>query len=80
MLWGDSKEGDDFFWSVLGDDPDCWPVTIGSHNSAWWHYEGGMVQFLAELCDGTLDPWALPPVKPKLTGWGVAGGGWHTTV
>lgn len=80
MLWGDSKEGDEFFWSVLGDDPDLWPVTISSHNSAWWHYEAGMVQFLAELCDGTLDPWALPPVKPELTGWGVAGGGWHMTV
>ncbi|MGW2583857.1 hypothetical protein ACWCYZ_21405 [Streptomyces virginiae] len=80
MLWGNSKEGDEFFWSVLGDDPDHWPVTVGSHNSAWWHYEGGMVQFLAELCDKSLDPWALPTVEPELTGWGVAGGGRHTTV
>ncbi|WP_234314255.1 MULTISPECIES: hypothetical protein [unclassified Streptomyces] len=77
LHWADSKEGDDFFWSVLGGDPDRWPVTISSHDSAWWIYEGGMVQFLAELCDGTLDPWALPRVDPELTGWGVAGGGWH---
>ncbi|MFE5804503.1 hypothetical protein [Streptomyces sp. NPDC056491] len=80
MLWGNSREGDEFFWSVLGDDPDRWSVTISSRNSAWWHYEGGMVQFLAELCEGALEPWALPVVRPELTGWGVAGGGWHRTV
>lgn len=77
MSWGDSKEGDSFFWSVLGDDPEQWPVTICSRNGPWWHYEGGVVQFLAELCEGTLDPWALPPVRPEVTGWGVAGGGWR---
>ncbi|WP_316745414.1 hypothetical protein [Streptomyces sp. MK7] len=80
MSWGGSKEGDQFFWSVLGDDPEHWPVTVCSRNGAWWHYAGGMVQFLAELCDGTLDPWALPPVRPEVTGWGVAGGGWRETV
>ncbi|MFI8388003.1 hypothetical protein [Streptomyces sp. NPDC085540] len=79
ITWGDSKEGDQFLWSVLGDDPEHWPVTICSRNGPWWHYEGGMVQFLAELCDGTLEPWALPPVKPEVTGWGMAGGGWHVT-
>ncbi|WP_406083604.1 hypothetical protein [Streptomyces virginiae] len=78
--WGESKEGDRFFWSVLGDDPEHWPVTICSRNGPWWHYEGGMVQFLAELCDGTLDPWALPQVRPEVTGWGVGGGGWRETV
>ncbi|MGE7384773.1 hypothetical protein ACQKM2_04610 [Streptomyces sp. NPDC004126] len=80
MSWGASKEGDQFFWSVLGDDPEHWPVTICSRNGPWWHYQGGMVQFLAELCDGTLDPWALPPVRPEVTGWGVAGGGWRETM
>ncbi|MEU4356260.1 hypothetical protein [Streptomyces virginiae] len=80
MSWGESKEGDRFFWSVLGDDPGQWPVTICSRNGPWWHYESGMVQFLAELCEGTLEPWALPPVRPEVTGWGVAGGGWRETV
>ncbi|MEU6243375.1 hypothetical protein [Streptomyces sp. NPDC047024] len=77
MSWGSSTEGDHFFWSVLGDDPDHWPVTICSRNGPWWHYEGGTVQFLAELVNGTLDPWALPPVDPEVTGWGSAGGGWQ---
>ncbi|MGV9337324.1 hypothetical protein [Streptomyces sp. NPDC003688] len=43
----------------------------------WWHYAGGTVQFLAELTNGTLEPWALPPISPEVTGWGVAGGGWQ---
>lgn len=77
MTWGNSTEGDQFLWSVLGDDPEYWPITICSRNGAWWHYEGGMVQFLAELCDGALEPWALPPVKPEITGWAVEGGGWQ---
>ncbi|WP_258054110.1 hypothetical protein [Streptomyces sp. INR7] len=76
---GASAEGDQFFWSVLGDDPERWPVTICSRNGPWWHYEGGMVQFLAELCAGVLEPWALPPVKPEITGWTVEGGGWRQT-
>ncbi|MFJ7779678.1 hypothetical protein [Streptomyces yangpuensis] len=75
--WGDSTEGDNFYWSVPGDGPGHWLVTICSRNGPWWHYEGGVVQFLAELCDGTLEPWALPPVKPRITGWAVEGGGWH---
>ncbi|MEW1803622.1 hypothetical protein ACIGO7_36625 [Streptomyces virginiae] len=75
--WGDSAEGDQFFWSVLGDDPEHWLVTICSRNGPWWHYEGGMVQFLAEFCAGALEPWALPPVKPEITGWAVEGGGWR---
>ncbi|MFD5528317.1 MULTISPECIES: hypothetical protein [Streptomyces] len=77
--WGASAEGDQFFWSVLGDDPERWPVTICSRNGPWWHYEGGMVQFLAELCAGVLEPWALPPVKPEITGWTVESGGWRQT-
>jgi hypothetical protein len=76
MCWGNSAEGDNFFWSVVGDDPEHWPVTVCSRNGPWWHYEGGMVQFLSELCGGGLEPWALPPVRPQVTGWAVADGGW----
>ncbi|MFI5666609.1 hypothetical protein [Streptomyces sp. NPDC051704] len=75
MSWGESTDGDQFFWSALGDDPEQWPVTVCSRNGPWWHYAGGTVQFLAELCDGTLEPWALPPVRPVITGWDAPGGG-----
>ncbi|MFJ3927603.1 hypothetical protein [Streptomyces sp. NPDC090022] len=69
LYWGNSAEGDRFLWSTVPGDPQRWPVTVCSRNDAWWHYDGGMVQFLAELCDGTLDPWALPPVRPVVTHW-----------
>lgn len=67
LPWAESNEGDKFLWSATGDDPQGWLVTIASRNGGWWHYEGGAVQFLAEYCDGTLEPWALPPVGPDVT-------------
>ncbi|OKI47487.1 hypothetical protein [Streptomyces sp. MJM1172] len=69
LSWGESMEGDQFLWSSVTEDPEHWLVTVSSRNGVWWHYEGGMVQFLAELCDGTLEPWGLPPVRPEVTGW-----------
>ncbi|MDT0545755.1 SMI1/KNR4 family protein [Streptomyces lonegramiae] len=62
LPWGDSNQGDMFLWSTTGDGPGEWLVTVASHNGGWWHYAGGAVQFLAELCDGTLEPWELPRV------------------
>ncbi|MFE2142662.1 hypothetical protein ACFXA3_13105 [Streptomyces sp. NPDC059456] len=69
LSWGESQEGDQFLWSSVPEGPEHWLVTVCSHNGPWWHYEGGMVQFLAELCDGTLERWALPTVRPEVTGW-----------
>ncbi|WP_405980955.1 hypothetical protein [Streptomyces sp. NBC_00158] len=39
-----------------------------SRNAVWWNYDGGVVQFVAELCAGKLEPWVLPRVRPTLTG------------
>ncbi|MDW6060293.1 SMI1/KNR4 family protein [Streptomyces sp. FXJ1.4098] len=62
LPWAESNQGDMFLWSTTGDGPQDWLVTVASHNGGWWHYAGGAVQFLAELCDGTLEPWELPPI------------------
>ncbi|MGY0058859.1 SMI1/KNR4 family protein [Streptomyces sp. LZ34] len=62
LPWAESNQGDMFLWTTTGDDPREWLVTVASHNGGWWHYAGGAVQFLAELCDGTLEPWELPSV------------------
>jgi hypothetical protein len=67
LPWAESNEGDKFLWTTVGDGPQQWPVTIASRNGGWWHYEGGAVQFLAEYCEGTLEPWALPPVGTEVT-------------
>nr|WP_245730082.1 hypothetical protein [Micromonospora pallida] len=65
LPWAQSNQGDIFLWTTTGPGPDEWPVTVASRNLGWWHYMGGAVQFLAELVDGTLQPWELPPVRPN---------------
>ncbi|MGW0731177.1 SMI1/KNR4 family protein [Streptomyces sp. NPDC002851] len=68
LPWAESNEGDQLLWTTTGDSPQQWLVTVASRNGGWWHYEGGgAVQFLAELCDGTLEPWALPSIDPEVT-------------
>lgn len=66
LPWAESYEGDRFLWSAIESSPQQWRVTIASRSGGWWHYEGGVVQFLAELCDGTLEPWALPAIGPDV--------------
>ena len=66
LPWAASNQGDYFLWTTADPNSDNWTVTVASRSFAWWHYEGGMVQFLAELVDGTLEPWALPPVTPEV--------------
>ncbi|NYI08269.1 SMI1/KNR4 family protein [Allostreptomyces psammosilenae] len=67
LPWAQSNQGDHFLWTTTGDGPEQWLVTVASHNGGWWHYAGGAVQFLAELVEGTLEPWGLPPVRPGVT-------------
>ncbi|TVL91078.1 SMI1/KNR4 family protein [Streptomyces sp. SAJ15] len=67
LPWGESNESDKFMWTTTGDSPEDWVVTVASRSGGWWHYGGGMVQFLAEYCGGTLEPWALPPIDPEVT-------------
>ncbi|TGB02603.1 SMI1/KNR4 family protein [Streptomyces palmae] len=67
LPWAESNEGDKLLWRTTGDDPQHWTVTVASRNGGWWYYEGGAVQFLAEYCAGTLEPWALPPVTAEVT-------------
>lgn len=56
LPWAESDESDTFAWRTTGGTPQEWCVTVAGHGGGWWHYEGGAVQFLAELCDGTLEP------------------------
>lgn len=66
LPWAQSNQGDLFLWTTTTAEPDDWPVTVASRNGGWWNYLGGAVQFLAELIDGTLQPWELPPVRPEV--------------
>jgi hypothetical protein len=67
LPWAESDESDKFMWSTAGKTRQEWLVTVAGPGGAWWHYEGGAVQFLAELCDDTLEPWGLRVFDPEVT-------------
>ncbi|MGA5412586.1 SMI1/KNR4 family protein [Streptomyces pseudogriseolus] len=67
LPWSESDESDKFMWSTVGEDPREWDVTVATRGGAWWRYEGGAVQFLAELCDGSVEPWGLREFDPEVT-------------
>ncbi|MFG2919277.1 SMI1/KNR4 family protein [Kitasatospora sp. NPDC048298] len=67
LPWAGSNQGDFFLWTTGPAGPQEWTVTVASRSSAWWHYTGGAVQFLADLVGGVLEPWALPRVRADVT-------------
>ncbi|MFI6985188.1 SMI1/KNR4 family protein [Embleya sp. NPDC050154] len=69
LPWAESNQGDFFLWTTNPAGPQAWTVTVASRSSAWWHYTGGAVQFLADLVTGAVEPWALPKVRPDVVTW-----------
>ncbi|GAA3024725.1 hypothetical protein GCM10020229_40000 [Kitasatospora albolonga] len=69
LPWGSSNQGDFFLWSTNAAGPHEWTVTVASRNGDWWHYTGGLVQFLADLISGALEPWGLPVIRPEYYRW-----------
>ncbi|MFJ9690812.1 SMI1/KNR4 family protein [Kitasatospora sp. NPDC101183] len=69
LPWGGSNQGDFFLWTTSPAGPQEWTVTVASRNGAWWHYAGGLVQFLADLVGGAPEPWGLPVVRPGCRAW-----------
>ncbi|MFF7459657.1 SMI1/KNR4 family protein [Kitasatospora sp. NPDC008115] len=69
LPWAGSNQGDLFLWATNPAGPQEWTVTVASRSSAWWHYTGGAVQFLADLVTGAVEPWALPRVRPDVARW-----------
>ncbi|MCH0542360.1 SMI1/KNR4 family protein [Streptomyces sp. MUM 203J] len=62
LPWGESVDGDLFFWTTTGAGPDDWTVTVAARSHGWWHYTGGVAQFVADWIDGGLERWELPPL------------------
>ncbi|MFD9685745.1 SMI1/KNR4 family protein [Kitasatospora sp. NPDC059088] len=69
LPWGGSNQGDVFLWSTSPAGPQEWTVTVASRSGAWWHYGGGLVQFLADLTSEAVQPWGLPRVRPQSRPW-----------
>ncbi|MCH5672359.1 SMI1/KNR4 family protein [Streptomyces gilvus] len=60
LPWGESLEGDVFYWRTTGPDPERWPVVASGRNGAWWECAGGMLAFLVGVVDGTGERSELP--------------------
>lgn len=62
--WGDSCDGDDFYWRTGGNHPDEWTILVSGRNDDWCEYEATLTQYLAGLVSGTVPPDGLPPDFP----------------
>ncbi|MFR9794352.1 hypothetical protein ACL02U_00335 [Streptomyces sp. MS06] len=62
--WGDSCDGDDFYWRTVGDSPDDWTVLVAGRNDDWCEFRGTLTEYLAGLVSGTVPPDGLPPDFP----------------
>ncbi|WP_445528472.1 hypothetical protein [Streptomyces cyslabdanicus] len=62
--WGDSSEGDVFYWRTSSTDAESWTVLVEGHNDDWCEYEGTLTSYLAGMARGTVPPDGLPPDFP----------------
>ncbi|WP_330250790.1 SMI1/KNR4 family protein [Nocardia sp. NBC_00565] len=67
LPWGDSSEGDVFYWKTSEADSASWSVLVSGRNDDWCAYAGGMTSYLAGLVRGTVPPDGLPPEFPSST-------------
>ncbi|MEV5085526.1 hypothetical protein AB0K74_44760 [Streptomyces sp. NPDC056159] len=65
--WGDSCEGDVFFWRTSGASAEAWTVLVSGHNDDWCEFQGSLTEYLAGLVSGTVAPDGLPPDFPGAT-------------
>ncbi|MEY9877918.1 hypothetical protein ABH931_007442 [Streptacidiphilus sp. MAP12-33] len=67
LPWGATDWGDYFLWSTNGT-PAQWTVTVATRGGSWWHYDGGIVQFLTGFVDGSVEQWGLHAIATEITG------------
>ncbi|WP_406104501.1 hypothetical protein OG698_20135 [Streptomyces sp. NBC_01003] len=65
--WGDSCDGDVFFWRANGADPQSWTILVSGHNDDWCEFKGTLTEYLAGLVTGAVAPDGLPPDFPSAT-------------
>jgi hypothetical protein len=64
---GTTDWGDYLLWSTKGDAA-AWTITVATRGGGWWHYNGGLVQFLTGLVNGSVEQWGLHTIRPTITG------------
>ncbi|MEU3075691.1 hypothetical protein [Streptomyces laurentii] len=66
-LWGDSIDGDYFYWKTGASRSDPWTILVEGANADWCEYDGSLTSYLAGLVRGTIPPDGLPPDFPGRT-------------
>jgi hypothetical protein len=62
--WGDSDEGDMFYWRTVGDSPDEWTVVLSGSWDDWPQFPVSLTEYLAGLISGTVPAEGLPQGWP----------------
>ncbi len=66
VLWGETANGDCFYWITSDGPPDDWSVTVNEARAPNWHdHPGPMTAFLADLLDRTESVDFFPAVFPS---------------
>lgn len=58
--WGSSLSGDSFYWKAVNSEGFGWPVVVGTRNGDWWEYQGGLIDFVCGLVEGTIESSGIP--------------------
>jgi hypothetical protein len=66
LPWGATDWGDYVLWTTNGP-PAEWTITVATRGGGWWHFAGGLVQFLTGLVDGSVEQWGLHTIAPAVT-------------
>lgn len=64
LPWGETIDGDRFYWRTLGSDGSKWTVVIAGRNGDWVEFDGSLTSYLAGLVSGEVAPDGLPPDFP----------------
>uniref|UniRef100_UPI002F90D346 hypothetical protein n=1 Tax=Streptomyces virginiae TaxID=1961 RepID=UPI002F90D346 len=67
IMWGDSCDGDSFYWRTTGDSPNSWTIVVAGANDDWSEFQGSLTDYLAGLITGDVAPYGLPPDFPGRT-------------
>jgi hypothetical protein len=66
LKWGNTSNSDYLYWLTEDSDPDAWPIVMAFYSTPfdWLRYDGGIVQFLADVCAQRHPEWKSLMARP----------------
>lgn len=62
--WGESIDGDTFYWRTGAREPESWTIVVAGRNDDWVEFNGTLTGYLSGLVSGEVSPDGLPPDFP----------------